>query len=258
MSGHSKWSKIKRKKGANDAKRGAIFTKLAKLITIAAAEGGGDPGMNFTLRLAMDKAKEANMPIANIERAVKKGTGEIEGGLIQKISYEATGISGSAFIVQCSSDNTNRTVSEVRNLFESAGGALVSSGSTAWQFDEVGLIEIWALKLKKSEQFGKDDEYVPIDIEELELELYDIEGIQNIEISKEDNTLTITTEKNSFSEVHKTIESMDLKIDSADLAYVPKDPVSVDEKTQEKILKLMSDLDDSDDVDNVFTNVDLE
>lgn len=255
MSGHSKWAKIKHQKGANDAKRGTLFTKLGKAITLAAQEGGGDADMNFTLRLAIEKAKSANMPTDNIERAVKRGTGDGEGGAISRIVYEGVGPLNSAYIVVSSTDNKNRTVADIRKLFEQGGGSLGASGSVMWQFEELGVITLHPAKLKKSEKFGKEDEYVPVDIDELEMELLDIEGIRDIQNDGEE--LVVTTEKVEFNNVHKTIEKMEIKIEGAGLEYIPKDELKLEGPDQERILKLMELFDEHDDVESVFCNINL-
>jgi YebC/PmpR family DNA-binding regulatory protein len=258
MSGHSKWAKIKRQKGANDAKRGALFTKFAKLITIAAAEGGGDADMNFTLRLAVEKAREANMPQVNIERAIKKGTGELnDGARIEKVIYEGSLSKGAAFIVSCNTDNKNRTVADLRRIFENHGGSLGTSGSVMWQFDEVGYIELEPKKLIKSQVFGKPDTYEEIkDIDNLELELLEQAGINDIQTV--DGQLVITTEKAMFTNVLKKIQELTLKVINSEIRFVPKEYLNLDEASSEKALTLMSDLDDHDDVENVFTNVNLD
>ena len=242
MSGHSKWAKIRHKKGANDAKRGALFTKLAKAITIAASEGGGDPDMNFTLRLAIDKAKKANMPIDNIDRAVKKGTGEGGEGTIQRIVYEGVGPEGTFFIVSCSTDNTNRTVAELRKLFEAGGGNLGTSGTAMWQFSEMGVIIVKPERLKKAEKFGKDDSYEPIDIDELQLELIDIDGVKDIVKSENEDgedVLEIKTDKNDFAKVHKLVEAVNIAIQSAELQFVPNDFLKVNSGVEGRVLSLM-------------------
>lgn len=258
MSGHSKWAKIKRQKGANDAKRGALFTKLAKLITLAASEGGGDPDMNFTLRLCIEKAKIANMPLANIERAIKKGTGELsDGARIEKVIYEGSLSKGASFIVSCNTDNKNRTVADLRGIFEKHGGNLGNSGSVMWQFDEVGYIEIEPKKLIKSQVFGKEDTYQEInDIENLELELLEQDGIKDIQV--EEGIVTVITEKTMYANVLKKIHEMALKVVTSEIRFVPKEHLNLEEAFAEKALNLMSDLDDHDDVDNVFTNVNLD
>lgn len=258
MSGHSKWAKIKRQKGANDAKRGAIFTKLAKAISISASEGGGDPSMNFTLRLTIEKAKQANMPLVNIERAIKKGTGELDDGTkLERVMYEGVMSNGVAFIIDTTTDNKNRTVSELRKVFENKGGSLGTSGSVSWQFDEIGYIEVEAKKLIKSEMFGKEDTYENIeDIDELEMELLEIEGISDIQ--REDGYLVVITDKSMFTNVLKSIQEKELKINTSELRFLPKEYVNVNEDTSNRVLELMSELDDHDDVENVYTNVNLD
>ena len=262
MSGHSKWSKIKRAKGVTDAKRGAIFTKLGKAITLAASEGGGDADMNFALRLAVDKAKAANMPSDNIERAIKKGTGELEGGRIERISYEAYGPAGAAFIIDCSTDNTNRTISEVRMLVEGKGGKFASAGSVAWLFDEKGVILVKPAKLKKAEKFGADDTYEPEDKDEIMMEIMEIEGVEDI-IHNEDedengnkvDILEIITEKSSFAQVDKEIKSKGIQIVNSELSKIAKEAREFTDTEIEKIDRLIEELEESDDVDSVWTNV---
>lgn len=257
MSGHSKWAKIKRKKGANDAKKGALFTKLGKSITMAASEGGGDPTMNFALRLAIDTAKKANMPLNNIDRAVKKGTGELnEGGRISRTVYEAIGPSGTSFIVKCSTDNTNRTIAELRKIFENAGGSVGASGSQMWQFEERGVILVSPSLLKKSERFGKEDEYIPINIDEVEMNLMEVDGVEDI-VRSEELELEIYTSRTDFIHVHKKIDELGIKIEEADIKFVPKDKIVLNDQQEEKIVALMEELDDHDDVDDVFTNADI-
>ncbi|MBD3362121.1 YebC/PmpR family DNA-binding transcriptional regulator [Candidatus Dojkabacteria bacterium] len=259
MSGHSKWAKIKRQKHANDAKRGALFTKLGKAIRIAAAEGGGDPELNFALRLAIDKAKESNMPKDNIKRAIKRGTGESGSGAIQKVIYEGVGPDGSAFIVKCSTDNTNRTVSEIRKIFETNGGSMGSAGSMTWKFEELGVIEIKSAKFEKAEKFGEEDKYVSVSKDDLELDLYDIEGIKDVKRATEEDDFDfeIITQKIDFAKVHKKVEDQKIQILTAELRFLPKNEKKVEDEVQEKVLGLMDKLDDHDDVDNVFTDVDL-
>ncbi len=257
MSGHSKWSKIKRQKGANDAKRGTLFTKLSKAITLAASEGGGDIDMNFSLRLAVEKAKKENMPTDNIDRAIKKGTGESkDGNTISRVTYEGYGPSGSAFIVSTATDNTNRTVAEIRKIFENAGGSLATSGSVMWQFEEYGLVEVEAAKLQKSEKFGQEDTYKDVDIDELEMNIMEIDGILDI-TRGESNDLEIRTEKTKFNHVYTELEKMKVKILNSDLVFISQEIQSFDSGTTGKVIKLMEALDDHDDVENVFTNINI-
>lgn len=265
MSGHSKWSKIKRKKGVNDTKRGALFTKIAKNITLAAKEGGGDPDMNFSLRLAVDKAKIANMPSDNIDRAIMKGTGEGEEFALQRISYEAFGPEGSMMIIDCQTDNTNRTVSEVRNIVESAGSKMGSLGSVTWKFVEKGLITVVPAKLVKSEKYGQDDTYGDADIDEIQMELMEIEGVEDIQeaVSEEEdgseyNVLEVITDKVDFSKVLKIIERKEIKVDNAQLVKEATEQITLNEKQYKKVESLIESLDEHDDVDSVWTDVNVE
>lgn len=263
MSGHSKWSKIKRAKGAKDAKKGALFTKLAKNISLAAKEGGADPDMNFTLRLAIDKAKVANMPSDNIDRAVAKGAGGDNGDEISRVSYEAYGPDGVGIIIDCQTDNTNRTVAEVRKLVEDSGGKIASQGSVSWKFAEKGLISVVPAKLVKAEKYGAEDTYEAIDKEEAQLELLEVEGVEDMsEISDEDedgNTielLELITDKVDFAKVLKDVEQKKFKIHSAELIKTASETISVDDKSREKIENIVSNLEDHDDVDSVWTDMD--
>lgn len=262
MSGHSKWAKIKRQKGVKDVKRGNLFTKLAKNITLAAKEGGGDIGMNFTLRLAIDKAKVANMPSDNIQRAIDKGTGKgSEGVVYHRVTYEALGPGGVAILVDCQTDNTNRTVSEVRNMIETNGGKMASTGSISWQFSEKGLIIVGLLKVLPSNQFGKDDKTIKVDADGAEIELFEIEGIEDLNKvewlidDSEVNAFELITLKEDFSRVLKSIESLNYRILSAELVKVSNEKFEVtDQKTQDKIDALIQNLEEHDDVDSVWTN----
>ncbi|KXK26604.1 MAG: putative transcriptional regulatory protein [candidate division WS6 bacterium OLB20] len=261
MSGHSKWAKIKRAKGANDAKRGALFTKLGRNITVAASEGGGDPDMNFALRLAVDKAKAANMPSDNIERAIKKGTGEGEKVQITRISYEALGPGGTGIIIDCQTDNTNRTVAEVRKLVESAGGKMVAVGSVSWQFEEKGLITVIPAKVKKAEKYGAEDTWEQVDLEEAQLELLETEGIEDMsESSAEDDdgntyrVLEVLTDKTDFASVLKSIEEQTFRVESAELVKVAKEQVALSDEDRKRLDAVVESLDDHDDVDSVWTN----
>jgi len=262
MSGHSKWAKIKRAKGVKDTKRGALFTKIAKNITLAAAEAGGDIDMNFSLRLAVEKAKAANMPSDNISRAIKKGTGEGKKLNIQRVPYEATLQGSIGVIIDCQTDNTNRTVAEVRKIVEGAGGKFVPAGSVSWQFTEKGIITVVPAKLKKSEKYGKDDTYESVNTDEAELELLDIEGIldiENDELEQEDGTeaevLVVITEKTNFAKVLKQIERLQFKVESAELVKMAKDKIKGSEGQVNAVQGLIDRLEDHDDVDAVWTNL---
>ena len=261
MSGHSKWAKIKRQKGANDVKKGAIFTKLGRNITLAAKEGGGDMDTNFALRIAVDKAKAVNMPSDNIERSIKKGIGGDDKSVFQKISYEAI-VGGVAVLIDCQTDNTNRTVSEVKKILDMSGAKLASPGSINWQFCEKGLIVIRPEKLKKSEKFGGKDTYTPLSKEDVEMSLLDIEGIEDIEEDEYEDeeegkfpVLLVTTSKNDFAKALKGIEKLEFRVVSFELIRKANDHISVDEATSEKLEKLIGNLEDHDDVDSVWTNI---
>lgn len=263
MSGHSKWAKIKRQKGANDQKRGAIFTKLAKNITLAAKEGGGDIEMNFVLRLAVDKAKEANMPSDNIERAIKRGTGEdTSGAEIQRITYEAYGPSGTSLLIDCQTDNTNRTVAEIRKLLENHGGNMVEIGGVSWKFSEKGFIAVKAAKLQKSEKYGGEDTYQDIELEDAQLELMEIPGITDMkeeEYTDEEQgnfqVLELITDKTDFAKTVEEIKQANYKIISAELIKQAKDTLDKSTIDVEKLEKLIEDLEEHDDVDSVWVDV---
>ena len=239
MAGHSKWSKIKRSKGALDAKRGKIFTKCIHEITIAVKEGGGgDPDANPRLRLAIDKARGVNMPNDNIDRAIKRASGEGGGEQAQELFYEGYGPNGTAFLVQVMTDNKNRTVSEVRHAFTKSGGNLGESGCVAYMFEKKAtyLIE----KSLKSE-----DEIMEII---LEAGADDVEG--------DDEYWEVTAEPNKFIEVKDAIEK-EVKIAEAELAMVANTPIEIEGEAAEKAFKLFEMLEDLDDVVNVFSNADF-
>jgi YebC/PmpR family DNA-binding regulatory protein len=262
MSGHSKWAKIKRQKGVKDIKKGAIFTKIAKNITLAANEAGGDVDTNFALRLAVEKAKAANMPSDNIARAIKKGTGEGQKLSIQRISYEANFSGGVAFLIDTQTDNTNRTVSTVRSIVESSGGKMVPAGSVSWQFQERGLINVIPAKLKKAEKFGAADTYEAVPEDEVELAILDIEGVLDIEdgVSVDENDTEIKifhvlTERTDFAKILKQIEELQYQVESAELVKIAKDKVNGTPELEQKVENLINNLEDSDDVDAVWSNL---
>ncbi|MBK7104750.1 MAG: YebC/PmpR family DNA-binding transcriptional regulator [Ignavibacteriae bacterium] len=239
MSGHSKWATTKRKKAVIDAKRGKIFTKLIKEITVAARQGGGDPDGNPRLRLVVDNAKAANMPMDNIERAIKKATGEVEGANYLELTYEGYGPGGIAVLVESVTDNKNRTVAEIRHLFSKYGGALGESGSVAWMFERKGIISL--------PQQGKSED----DLMELILEA----GAENILLEEE--YFEITTAVEDFENVRKTIIDANLNIDNASLQWRAKNIIEVNGETAEKLMKLIEMIEDFDDVQNVYSNADF-
>ncbi len=240
MSGHSKWSTIKRKKAAIDAKRGKIFTKLLKEITVAAKEKGGDPDANPRLRLAINTAKSNNMPMDNINRAIKKGTGELEGVNYEEINYEAYGPHGVAVIVECLTDNKNRTVADLRHLISKNGGNMGESGSVAWMFERKGVISI------KKNLITEDD------LMEIILEA----GADDLKSDEE--FFEVVSSIENFEKVRKTLEAKGIDIDDASLQYLAKDMVEKEGKEAEDVIKFVEAIEDNDDVQNVYSNADLE
>ena len=240
MSGHSKWSTIKRKKAVVDAKRGKIFTKLIKEITVAARAGGGDPDTNPRLRLAVDNAKSVNMPQDNIERAIKKATGELEGVNYLEITYEGYGPSGVAILVESMTDNKNRTVAEVRHIFGKCGGSMGESGSVAWMFERKGVITLTSQ--------GKTEDA----IFEIILEA----GADDL-ITEED-FFEVTTSLESFEPVRKSLVDTGLEIDNASLQWIAKNTTPVSSDVSEKVIKLIDMMEDSDDIQSVYTNADFQ
>jgi YebC/PmpR family DNA-binding regulatory protein len=238
MSGHSKWSSIKHKKGAADAKRGKIFTKLVKEIIVAAKEGGGDEEMNPRLRLAVSTAKGANMPNSNIERAIKRGTGELEGVNYEHFTYEGYGHNGVAIIVETLTDNKQRTVAEVRHIFSKYGGNLAENGSVSYMFDQKGFIVIPAIELD-------EDEVMMASLDA---------GAEDF-IVEEDSYLIYTAYADLHS-VHKKLEEVGYNIEKAELTRIPQNTINADE-VAEKLLKLIDFLEDCDDVQKVYANFEI-
>jgi len=237
MSGHSKWSKVKRYKGVLDAKRGKVFSKLAKEIAVACKHGGGDPGFNPRLRAILMKARAANMPVENIDRAIKKGTGELEGVNYEEITYEGYGPGGVALLVDVLTDNKNSTASEIRMILTKSGGNLASAKHL---FHRKGQIIV------PKEQIGEDD------LMSLALDA-GAEDMTSDEIS-----YTITTDPHQFEPVHKAIEDKGLKPTTAEVANVAITPMPItDEKTAKAVLSLFETLEDHDDVQNVYANFDI-
>lgn len=240
MSGHSKWATIKRKKGALDAKRGKMFTKLIKELTIAAREGGGDPSANPRLRLAVDNAKAANMPQDNIERAIKKATGELEGVTYHELTYEGYGPAGVAILVEVATDNKNRIVAEVRHIFSKYGGSMGENGSVAWMFDRKGVISM--------PKQGKSED----DIMEIILDA----GAEDLQTEEE--FFEIQTPLESFEPVRKAIADKELSVENASLQWIAKNTVPVAGEDAEKVMKLIEAMEDNDDVQNVYSNADID
>lgn len=241
MSGHSKWHSIKHKKGAADAKRGKIFTRHAKLITIAAQQGGGDPEMNPSLRLAIDKAKAENMPNDNIARAIKRGTGELkDGAVITEVSYEGYGPNGIAILITCLTDNKNRTVSNLRSILSKNGGSMGESGCVGWMFHKKGVLTI-DLKGKNQEEI----ELIAIDA-----------GAEDVSI--EDGVLEVTTKPDDFDKVKKQLETNGIQFLNAEQALIPENYITIEnEEEATKIVKLIELLEEDEDTDEVFSNFDI-
>ncbi len=239
MSGHSKWSTIKHKKAATDAKRGKAFTKLIKEITVSARDGGGDPTANPRLRTAVANAKSVNMPNDNIERAIKKGTGELPGVTYDEISYEGYGMGGVAVMVDVLTDNKNRTVAEIRSIFTKAGGSVGENGCVSWMFDKKGLITVLA-------EAVEEDELMEIVLDA---------GADDINMS--DGIYEIKTPAGKLELVRDAITAKNLKIESAEISMIPQSTVKLDEGDAKKMLKLMDALDDQDDVQKVYANFDI-
>lgn len=239
MSGHSKWSQIKRQKGAADQKRGALFTKLAREITIAAKQGGGDPDANFRLRLAVQKARENNMPADNIQRAIARATGGGEGVELQEITYEGYGPGGVAILVEAQTDNRNRTVGEVRSVFSRAGGNLGEAGSVAWQFENRGVIAV-----STGAKSADDIADAAIDA-----------GAEDFLV--EDGAVEVYTASAELERVRQVLLDAGLEITSAELLYVAKTPVALEQREAEQVLRLMEKLEDLDDVQRVYSNAEF-
>lgn len=239
MSGHSKWSTIKHKKGAADAKRGKIFTKLIKEITVAARMGGGDPDANPRLRHALSAARAQNMPKDNFERAIKKGTGELEGVNYEEIIYEGYGPGGVAVLVECLTDNRNRTIAEVRHAFGKAGGNVGTDGCVSWMFDKKGLIVV-----------SKDDSD-----EDTLMEVALDAGAEDIKDEGDD--FEVITEPADFDAVKSAMDEADIKCGVAEITMVPQNLTKVEGNEAESMVKFMEVLDDLDDVQKFYTNADI-
>ena len=239
MSGHSKWASIKRQKGANDAQRGQLFTKLAKEIIIAAKAGGPEPAANFRLRLAVQKAKDNNMPGENIERAIKRGSGGGDGADVEEITYEGYGPAGTALIVEAATDNRNRTVAEVRNVFARSGGNLGEHGSVAWNFDVRGVVTV--------SPNGND-------ADEIALTAIDA-GAEDVQVSAA--SIDVYTVPSSLEDVKKALEDSGLTVESAEVQRVPKMTVALDERDAISTLRLVEKLESLDDVQKVYFNAEF-
>lgn len=240
MAGHSKWKQIKRKKAVADARRGAAFTKLIREITIAAKQGGGDPAGNARLRTAIEAARAENMPADNIERAIKKGTGELDGVTYEEVTYEGYGPGGAAILIQATTDNANRTVAEIRHLFQRHGGNLGAANAVAWMFDRRAQITVDAAKASEDETLeaaldaGADD------------------------VVREGEAFLLTAPPATLHALVDTLKARGLPVQSAEIALIPKSTVKVEGGDARNLLKLIEALEELDDVAKVFSNFDID
>ena len=239
MAGHNKWKQIKRKKAVTDQRRGAAFTRIIREITIAAKQGGGDPAGNARLRTAIDAAKAENMPGENIERAIKKGTGELEGVTYEEVTYEGYGPGGAAILTNAITDNANRTVAEIRNIFTRHGGNLGATNSVAWMFDRRGQIIVDAqanedATMEAALDAGADD------------------------MVRDGDVFVITTSPTQLHAVQEALKARKLPVQSAELAMIPKNTVKVEGGDAKKLLQLVEGLEEMDDVSKVFSNFDID
>jgi YebC/PmpR family DNA-binding regulatory protein len=239
MSGHSKWSTIKRKKGAADAARGKLFTKVIKEITIAAREGGGDPDGNPRLRRALDAARAANMPADTVTRGIKKGTGELEGVQYEELLYEGIGPDGALFLCEVVTDNRNRTIADVRKIFDKNNGQIGSTGSAAWAFEQKGIVRL-------DEEATSEEDLFEVAVGA---------GAENLELVGDQ--WVVTTARNDLDAVSKAINDSGVTVTEAALAYLPNNPKVVDGSDAKKLVRLFEALDDYDDIQNVFADFEL-
>lgn len=239
MSGHSHWATIKHKKGAIDAKRGKLFSKLSRAIIIAARHGGGDPDMNLKLRYAIDKARQVSMPKDNIERAVKRGTGEVEGMTFEEITYEGYGSGGVAILVDVLTDNRNRTAGEIRKIFERSGGKMGSAGCVGYLFKRKGVFSVEGTAVDEDTLMG-----IVLDA-----------GAEDLKRSG--TTYDITCDPGVFNQVQEALQKQGITPIHAEISQVPDAPVDTDVETGKKVMRLMEALDDHDDVQNVYSNINI-
>ena len=240
MSGHSKWATIKRKKAKTDAQRGKVFTKLIKEIIVAARQGGGDESSNARLRTAVAAARAANMPVANIERAIKKGTGELEGQSYEEVTYEGYGPGGAAILLETVTDNKNRTVADMRHHLSKYGGNLGENGCVAWMFEKKGLISIASKN---------------VDEEELMMLVLEA-GAEDLKT--DDESYEVYSEPENFEAVKTALDENNIAYESAEITMLPKNTVKIEGAQAERLLKLMEILEEHDDVQNVYSNFDID
>ncbi|OQB44286.1 MAG: putative transcriptional regulatory protein YebC [Parcubacteria group bacterium ADurb.Bin159] len=239
MSGHSKWAKLKHSKGAIDAKKGSLFTKVARMITVAAREGGGDPQMNFKLRLAIDKARQINMPNINVERAIDRGIGKTKETAIESVTYEAYLPSNAALVIEVLTDNRNRTLANLRHILSKYGGNLAKQNSVLWMFEKKGVIRISDLK-------GKD-------LDELQLKIIDL-GVEDVK--KENDELVVLIKTEDLERVKNALEQeMNLKVDYAEIEWFAKNLIKISPEDQKKVDAIFAELDENPDINDYYSNI---
>jgi len=244
MSGHSHCKTVKRVKDAHDAQRGKIFSKLARMISVTVKDGA-DPAFNSKLRQVLDEAKRFNMPKDKVERAIKRGTGEIEGGKLEEITYEAFGPGGIAIIIECITDNKNRTLSEVKHVLQKYNGKLAESGSVKWLFEKKGII---TLQISDEETSPNKDR--------ASIELIAIEsGAEDINYDEEENILEVYTKTEELEKVKENLIDKKIEVDSSHLGWIPKDQVDVEKKEKITCEKVFEEMDEKDDVQNIYSNL---
>ncbi len=267
MSGHSKWKKIKRQKESSDQKKGNLFTKLGQAITTGVKEGGGkNPDMNFMLRIALDKAKEANMPKDTIERAIDKGAGISDKGSMEDVTYEVVGEGGVAILIDCMTDNRNRTISEIRNILSGISGFSIGSGSVGWQFKSRGRVVIQPFIKEEVVIKGKKEiKYNEASKEDLILEIMEIEGVEDIserkdkdEEGEEVSVIDVFVDRNKLQYVYNEFEKKNIKILKAEIVKIAKNEIDVDEKVRERINTVIKQIEALEDVSAVWTNINLQ
>lgn len=239
MSGHSKWHNIRLRKGKQDAQRGKVFTKLAREIIVAARQGGGSPDTNLRLRMAIQKARDNSMPQDNIKRAIQRGTGEVEGANYEEITYEGYGAAGVAVLVQCLSDNRNRTVADLRSIFNKCGGNLGESGCVSWMFDPKGVASIPA------ENASEDDVMMAV------------MDAGADDVKQDGDTIEVTSSPEALPDVRQALTDAGIEFSMADVVMVPQTTLRVEGKEADQIVRLMEQLEDHDDVQNVYANFDI-
>ncbi len=240
MSGHNKWAKIKRKKGVNDAKRGRLFTRLIKEMTIAARDGGGNPQGNPRLRLAIEKAQAANMPAENIKRAIQRGTGELPGVTYEEVTYEGFGPGGVALMIESVTDNKNRTVAEIRHILERFNGKLGALNSVSYMFHRKGMISV-------PRSAASEDDLMAIVLES---------GADDMR--NDEDFYQVVTSPDQFESVRQALEGKQIKPDEAEIQLVPENTVRVEGKDAEQLMRLLEALEDNDDVQHVYANFDMD